>query len=172
MHKDEDIKEHSRKRRKPEGWMFWGSFAGRRRGPSFIWPKEYGGVNRWTYTREIVPLVAQYYHREGISLFQHDNAPGHRARYTKDALQAAGVELLPWPPYSPDLAPIENVWPYLVEEIEARCEDIQELTEDQLYQLIWIAWFAISEDFFLTLAHSMPRRLQACIDAGGSTIKY
>jgi histone-lysine N-methyltransferase SETMAR len=40
------------------------------------------------------------------ALLQHDNAPAHRARLTKAKIQELeGVELLPHPAYSPDVAP-------------------------------------------------------------------
>lgn len=43
--------------------------------------------------------------RKGV-LYQHDNAPAHRARSIKAKLdELPGVEVLPHPPYSPDLAP-------------------------------------------------------------------
>ncbi|KAI6653144.1 Transposase [Oopsacas minuta] len=38
-------------------------------------------------------------------LLQHDNAPAHTSRRTLDEIQHLGFELLPHPPYSPDLAP-------------------------------------------------------------------
>ena len=56
--------------------------------------------------------------------------------------------------------------------MEARCEDIQVVEEAELEGLVRAAWAAILEAFLLTLAHSMPRRLQMCIEAEGRTIKY
>ena len=41
---------------------------------------------------------------QGI-LFHHDNAPAHSARVTKEFLRDIRWELLPHPPFSPDLAP-------------------------------------------------------------------
>jgi transposase len=39
-----------------------------------------------------------------------DNLPAHAAADVGDRLQARGASLLPLPPYSPDLSPIEPAW--------------------------------------------------------------
>jgi histone-lysine N-methyltransferase SETMAR len=44
--------------------------------------------------------------RRKLALLQHDNGPAHRANLTKKKLdELDGVEVLPHPTYSPDLAP-------------------------------------------------------------------
>ena len=45
--------------------------------------------------------------RRGIMLHQ-DNAPVHTSRVAMDAVRECGYELLPHPPYSPDLAPSDK----------------------------------------------------------------
>jgi histone-lysine N-methyltransferase SETMAR len=41
-----------------------------------------------------------------MALLQHENAPAHRARLTKEKLEdLQGIEVLPHPAYSQDLAP-------------------------------------------------------------------
>ena len=40
-------------------------------------------------------------------LFRHDNAPAHRSRECVSALSQYGFEILPHPPYSPDLSPCD-----------------------------------------------------------------
>ena len=40
-------------------------------------------------------------------LFHHDNAPAHRGRECVSALSQHGYEILPHPPYSPDLSPCD-----------------------------------------------------------------
>ena len=42
--------------------------------------------------------------------YMQDNAPIHRARIVKDWLESNNVKMLQWPPYSPEMNPIENVW--------------------------------------------------------------
>ena len=41
--------------------------------------------------------------------FQHDNARPHVARVCRDFLNQNNVQVLDWPPYSPDLNPIEHL---------------------------------------------------------------
>jgi hypothetical protein len=56
--------------------MFWGSFAGRRKGPYFFWGKEYGGINAEKYISFILPSVQAFISsQEDEVLFQQDNAP-------------------------------------------------------------------------------------------------
>ena len=43
-------------------------------------------------------------------MFQHNNAQPHIARICTQLLEAENVLVLPWPPNSPDMSPIECVW--------------------------------------------------------------
>ncbi|GBL99904.1 hypothetical protein AVEN_19410-1 [Araneus ventricosus] len=42
--------------------------------------------------------------------YQHDNAPIHTSSATKYYLNSKNATVIEWPPMSPDLNPIENVW--------------------------------------------------------------
>lgn len=46
-------------------------------------------------------------------IFMQDNSPVHTARIIMDFLGQQRFETMQWPPLSPDLNPIENVWSYI-----------------------------------------------------------
>ena len=55
---------------------------------------------------ELFPAIKRkrpHLERSGI-LLHHDNAPSHSSRIVMDTVNKLGIELLPLPPYSPDLA--------------------------------------------------------------------
>ncbi|KAH8755382.1 hypothetical protein F5883DRAFT_571192 [Diaporthe sp. PMI_573] len=56
-HNMEDPNDFALLRRHPQGWMFWGCFAGGKNGPGYFWEKGCGGINQYNYTREILPMV-------------------------------------------------------------------------------------------------------------------
>jgi len=67
-------------------------------------------------------------------LFHHDNAPAHTSALAKAKLVELGYELLPHPPYSPDLAPcdfflIPNLKKSLVGQKFASNEEVVAVTE-------------------------------------------
>ena len=50
----------------------------------------------------------QYAKRHDKVIFQHDNARPHVAKVVKETLEALNWDVLPHPPYSPDIAPSEH----------------------------------------------------------------
>ena len=100
--------------------------------------------------------------------FLQDNAPTHKSDKVKEVLFNAGMIALEFPPYSPDLNPIENLWSILQRRVEQRTCD----TMEELQDVISDEWNKISPDLLQKLAHSMPARCQAVIEAEGWHTKY
>lgn len=83
-----------------------------------------------------------------------------------------------WPPYSPDLNPIEHLWfrlKQLVYNVRPDIEQVRgdaERVREALYEALERAWTMIPEELLLDLVRSIEKRVQAVIQAEGWYIKY
>lgn len=88
-----------------------------------------------------------------------------------------GIELLDWPPNSPDLSPIENIWSILKRQIRRRFPHLRDLKDNEedraeFQRCVEDAWRAIPQAQIVACIDSLERRLQACIRARGWYTKY
>jgi transposase len=67
-----------------------------------------GGVTSWVI-REVYRAFLLDIMVEGGE-FRHDGAGPHRCHIVTDLLGQMDIKVMAWPPYSPDLNPIENLW--------------------------------------------------------------
>ncbi len=79
-----------------------------------------------------------------------------------------GVHILEFPPRSPDLNPIENLWHV----IKCRVESLHPRTVDELERGVRDVYEAVTPAECTTLAHSMHSRLEQCIEFEGHMTKY
>lgn len=107
-------------------------------------------------------------------VLQQDNDPTHKMAVTK-VLRAhkgklcTGVSLLEdWPPNSPDLSPIENLWGHLQGKVNAKgCKTFMEYQQAVLDELK-----AVPKSMLAHLIASLPQRIEACIKAKGGKTTY
>ena len=116
----------------------------------------------------LVPNVRLHY--EDNWILAHDNAPAHRARVVEDFLDRVGVTRLEWPPYSPDMNPIEHVWDQMGQALDS--VDPQPQTVQQLGVVLLNIWNQIPLERIQNLIDSMPRRVRTLLDARGGPTTY
>ena len=95
----------------------------------------------------------------------HDNAKPHVGKITQKKLSSLGIEVLPHPPYSPDLSPTDyhmfrHLDLFLRNKIFDDRRDIENAVQDFFNSL--------KPDFFRTGIEKLVDRWQKCVDAEGN----
>jgi hypothetical protein len=119
---------------------------------------------------ELIPSIRDAGMDEWSITFQQDNARVHTARVTQAKMDELGLNLMPWPPASPDQNIIEHVWAILKDRIRKR--KCKPTNLDQLWAVTQEEWYAIPKEQITVLYDSVPRRIDALVDAKGWYTKY
>ena len=84
--------------------------------------KEYNDVLQHHLIPEGNRLFQSAGHWSGNWQLQQDNAPAHKTKENMACIAASvpGGHFLPWPPNSPDLSPIENLWAWMEKKLGDR----------------------------------------------------
>ena len=111
------------------------------------------------------------------SIFMQDGAGIHRAHLVRDWFVEQDIELMDWPPYSPDLNPIENLWKRLKDEIIRAHPELvsmgnSDTAMDHLIECAREAWESLAEGMLNKLAEGMQKRVDAVLKAQGWYTKY
>jgi hypothetical protein len=123
----------------------------------------------------LLPEATRIFSTTGVGSFvlQQDNDPTHRVASTTvatwNARHASSIKVLEdWPPNSPDLNPIENVWAYVQARVNALgCASFAEFKKAVLDEMM-----AVPKSLISRLFKSMPKRVATVLGSGGGKTKY
>ena len=160
--------------------MMWGCFIGDKLGPIAFFD---GMVHKENYVEMLSQCFLSFLEAlhtddpDAHFQFQHDNATPHIAVFTRNWLSSLtekyNLTVLDWPPNSPDLNLIENLWSHIKQELYRRYPDTTSLTgstdtvKSILRQRLQEIWWDIGADLLNRLIESMPERVKAVKRARG-----
>jgi hypothetical protein len=164
--------------------MVWGAFWDVGRSGYYIMDrdfesKKYGYLaNSYleALNAEVEPIFATL--DKGYA-FMQDNASIYITGNMKAWFAVRGITIITnWPPYFPDLNPIEHIWYHLkvrlynmFPEVAADKSESEHIRQ-RLESCIQAAWDTLDKELFNTLGQSIKARIEACIAADGWHTKY
>lgn len=147
---------------------FWGAVAKSGLGP--LVPLN-GNLNGEKYVELLEDNFIDVYKDSGVgSIFMQDNAPSHKTTHVMNYLSMEQVSVLEWPPQSPDLNPIENIWAVLKSKL--RKNSGFPTNRRELIARAQEVWLSLEEKTIDNTLDSMPKRMQLVLESNGYPIKY
>jgi transposase len=134
-----------------------------------------GGYSAQSYIEALTEGLLPHYRRS--QLFMQDGAGIHRSRAVREFLDDHHVNTIDWPPYSPDLNPIEHLWWILKRDMHQNYPQFNNWSKAQseweaFCEALKECWRAIPGSLIKSLILSMPDRIEACYTARGYQTKY
>jgi transposase len=106
------------------------------------------------------------------AVFMQDGAPAHTANSTLALIRRSIVNVWSkgiWPGNSPDLNPIEHIWPVLQNSVFIAPRP---RTREELIERVELTWYSISASLSASLVYSFPRRVNECLEKTGGNTNY
>lgn len=149
------------------GIMVWGGISFGKKTPLIVID---GTLTAQKYCDNVLQPVVVPFVRENDVVLQQDNARPHVARLAMDYLTTNNVEVMNWPPYSPDLNPIEHMWDNLDRRIRKRQNPPS--NHQQLRQALLEEWENVTIPQVNRLITSMTKRVRSALAADGGHTRY
>jgi hypothetical protein len=148
----------------------WGCFSAK--GPGYMAMFE-GSLDaaglRDIFRDYLLPTVEEHFGEGTEWWLLHDNDPGrHHSQVLKTFMHNNYIRPLDFPPYSPDLNPIENVW----REMDVRMASTQADSKGELEGVVAQTWASLTPEYCSGLARSMPKRIAQVIERKGAYTDY
>jgi hypothetical protein len=152
--------------------MFWGCISVWGIGPLVALE---GSQNQHTYTellqKYLVPEFEAAKRAFGINfIFMQDNAPCHKTRKVISFLERKRIPTLDWPPQSPDLNPIENIW-NIIKTRRYKKFGIPH-SKVELIEQIFKIWEELTVEDAENCIGNMERRFQEVVRMNGRPTRY
>jgi transposase len=151
--------------------MFWGCISTMGRGALVVVngtmdSKKYKKILREDLVPEATVLIDR-----GIPVkVMHDNAPCHSSATIRQYVRDSGIEFLDWPPYFPDLNPIENVWAWIKWKLYSEYPPAE--SQEELIDYVFECWESFDEEMCRRYCLDYNKRLKAVLEANGLQTKY
>ncbi|GBN25451.1 Transposable element Tcb1 transposase [Araneus ventricosus] len=154
------------------GIMLWGTFSWTALGPVVMVEQTMKAANYLNIIADQLHPYMAFVFPTGNGIFQQFNAPCHKARIVLKWFEEHTDEfhLMSWPPNSPYLNPMENIWNVMEQQLRAQtppCPKISTL-RDRCLDI----WYNLSPVMYQALVASLPTRVAAVLKAKEGATRY
>lgn len=136
--------------------MVWGFMSAGGVGPLHFVD---GTVNADKYQKiledKLLPTFLKMRREKKNFIFQQDGATCHTAKKNKVWMASQNIPILPWPPSSPDMSPIETLWGVMKKQLR----EYPAKTKRELRASLQRIWNGFTPEFCKKLVNSMPRQV-------------
>lgn len=152
--------------------MFWGFFSKAGRGPLIPLDASLDSRGYVELLKEhLLPYIRTAKQEFGVDMIlMQDNAPCHKAKIVTNFLVQNNVQTLDWPPQSPDLNPIENLWA-ITKQRRLKQFGVPTSRNAMIDQYSSV-WADVEDDLIINLANSARRRLKEVVAMKGGHTSY
>lgn len=137
------------------------------------------GMNSKQYCHEIleahlIPLIQGCPWPIHMLELIEDGVKCHDSAYSRTFKKAKSINKLPWPPYSPDMNLIENVWALLKFKLRKQWRDVDKRPHSKVELIVaaQLAWGELDWNRIYSWFELMPRRISSLIQRKGRATRW